>query len=694
MKKISTNNSLKLSITVIFYLIILTLSFYINSFLVVENLDFKKYQTDSESFVIGKILNDKYYPDNSLHYGLGRDSRNYYSEDFLSINDEKLYQKFDLYKSQVGLQGHFFSFLYNKLGLNLSAMHLLVAILSALSVIIVSILFAKIINVEFGFIFFVSIFLSPWTTMIAKNLYWVIFAWFLPAIFSFLTLINIDNSKKYIFLLGFFIAVFVKCLCGYEYLSTILLFASSVFIISPFLEKNSISFLRSFKYLMILFFISILAFILSYLFHANIRGDGNILSGIKLIFNEDVKRRIGGTFIECKYYSNQLIETMGILDVIYFDVFNRIIIPYFLFKVDKDYLILIIFYNIIILSIYPKSINKKLNIVIFCTFLITSISWYIIAHPHTLCHIHLNQNLWYFGFAGCLLYIPYSYFKLIFQDFIFKKKLIKKPINDLLQIPKFETHIFKHNSKNNFKDKLSKYCVIIPVINEGEKIQSQLKAMIEISKKIDVIIADGGTTDNSLNQSFLANCWVKTLMIINDKAGLSSQLRMAFHYAINQGYQGFITIDGNGKDSIENIFDFVEKLDEGYDFVQGSRFIKGGKAINTPMIRYLAIKFIHVPLISYIAKFNFSDTTNGFRAYSKKYLTCKDVKIFRDIFSSYELLGYLSVRASQLKMKVCEIPVTRKYPKGKKIPTKISFFKGNFLLIMVIFKLLLGRFNP
>ena len=73
----------------------------------------------------------------------------------------------------------------------------------------------------------------------------------------------------------------------------------------------------------------------------------------------------------------------------------------------------------------------------------------------------------------------------------------------------------------------------------------------------------------------------------------------------------------------------------------------------------------------------FTDTTNAYRAYSRRYLTDIRVQPLRDIFMTYELLAYLSVRATQIGMKACEIPVTRAYPKTGKTPTKISFFKGN-----------------
>lgn len=76
------------------------------------------------------------------------------------------------------------------------------------------------------------------------------------------------------------------------------------------------------------------------------------------------------------------------------------------------------------------------------------------------------------------------------------------------------------------------------------------------------------------------------------------------------------------------------KLEEGYDFIQGSRFIKGGKAINTPIIRYLSVKLLHAPVISLTAKHRFTDTTNAYRAYSMKYLKDKRVQPLRAHFSN------------------------------------------------------------
>ena len=255
-------------------------------------------------------------------------------------------------------------------------------------------------------------------------------------------------------------------------------------------------------------------------------------------------------------------------------------------------------------------------------------------------------------------------------------------------VPKFES--FEYNGKT--KD----YVVLIPIINEGERIRKELERAQKagVSSFADIVICDGGSTDGCTEESLLRSLDVNTLLVKQDTGKQGAQLRMGIWWALERGYQGVVTIDGNNKDSIEDVPRFIEKLKEGYDFIQGSRYIKGGHAENTPVIRDLAIRIIHAPVISLTAHQRFTDTTSAFRAYSKKYLTDERVQPLRDVFVTYELLAYLSVRATQLGMKACEIPVTRSYPKGEKAPTKISFFKGNSNLLKILFRNARGVYNP
>lgn len=247
-----------------------------------------------------------------------------------------------------------------------------------------------------------------------------------------------------------------------------------------------------------------------------------------------------------------------------------------------------------------------------------------------------------------------------------------------------------------FAEKKKEYCVLIPIINEGERIIRELERAKKhgISNVADIIICDGGSTDGCTENQRLKELEVNTLLVKDDIGKQGAQLRMGFHYAKERGYKGIITIDGNDKDSIEDVPKFIEKLEEGYDLIQGSRFVKGGVAINTPVTRLIAVRLIHAPVISLTAGQWFTDTTNAYRGYSANYLFDERVQIFRDIFMTYELLAYLSVRVTQLGMKACEIPVTRAYPKTGKTPTKISFFKGNSELMKILFANLFRKYNP
>jgi dolichol-phosphate mannosyltransferase len=252
------------------------------------------------------------------------------------------------------------------------------------------------------------------------------------------------------------------------------------------------------------------------------------------------------------------------------------------------------------------------------------------------------------------------------------------------QIPKYEqlfTSVKQHD-----------YCVAIFVINEGEKLHKQLQRMKDSNLIVDIIISDGGSTDGSTDTKTLKDLGVNTLLVKKEIGKLGSQMRIAFSWALEKGYKGVVVIDGNNKDSVENINDFVEKLELGYDHIQGSRFIPGGRAINTPTSRLLGLKLLHVPMMRLASGFKHTDTTNGFRAYSKELLLANKMAVFRDVFTSYEFHYYLAIEAVKQGYKCIEIPVSRTYPKGK-VPTKISPIKGNLGVIKTLLQACNGKFN-
>lgn len=254
------------------------------------------------------------------------------------------------------------------------------------------------------------------------------------------------------------------------------------------------------------------------------------------------------------------------------------------------------------------------------------------------------------------------------------------------QVPAMETQLWL--------GKQHPYCVVIPVINEGERIQSLLKRMEanRISAIADVIIVDGGSTDGSLEIEGLKQVGVRGLVVKKGPGKLSAQLRCAYAFALDQGYEGIVTIDGNDKDDPEAIPRFIEALEGGVDFVQASRFLPGGVAVNTPKSRDFAIRYIHAPCLSVASGFKWTDTTQGFRAYSRRMLLDPNIAPFRDVFMTYELLAYFSYRAPKLGYVCKELPTVRRYPVGE-VPTKISGFKGNLIVLNTLLRACAGKYN-
>ena len=646
---------------------------------------FVYFQEDSEALVFGKIIADMddVPTDKSvgLYYVRDKDTKLIGSNDLknnLSNQEYRSGVKLSAYDSQVGLQGYVFSFLHNKLHIPVSYLRIACALLLVLVIMGILILVRKKYGFLLCFVSYLCILLSPWVCAFAKNLYWVEFTWFLPILFS---LILCKKQRLIISSVLLLLAVTIKCLCGFEYISVIFAMVA-LFPILDLLKSKSDP--KSKKILRVT--LSVLScglgFVIAILIQGAITGQGNIPNGLKLFYEDIVAKRVAGGFSGIEDERLQASLQASPFDVLssYFDWNSDIItgIPGSLFR-------LITFTSalLVILGVILGRKKSQLKLVAFILVFFANASWFILASPHSYIHSHMNYVLWYFGFVQFSFYIIADAIVFILRSLGLPRS---KKLSIKHEVPDYEIEIIKKKS--------SDYCVCIPVINEGDRILKELKRAqkANIQKSVDIVICDGGSKDGSIEKA--KKLGISAILTKTGAGKQGAQLRTGFDYAIKQGYLGVVTIDGNNKDSIEDVPRFVKKLQKGYDFVQGSRFIKGGKAINTPFYRAIAVRLLHAPLISLTAGKKYTDTTNAFRAYSMHYLKHKQVQPFRDIFSGYELLAFLSVRADQLGMKTCEIPVTRAYPAKGKTPTKISPIRGNTILFSVLLKNALGFYDP
>ena len=222
-------------------------------------------------------------------------------------------------------------------------------------------------------------------------------------------------------------------------------------------------------------------------------------------------------------------------------------------------------------------------------------------------------------------------------------------------------------------NKRYKSYLIINVYNEGSSLHKFLKK-IPLKRNFGVILSDSPSTDGSTAKDKLKKLGVDILLKMNVRSDHSKTLMNTMSYLIKfKNLKGIVISDGNGKDDPKFVSKFLDKIDQGYHFIQGSRYLKKNMEKNTPISRNLLIKLVHAPLTSLSCRYRFTDTTNGFRSISYRFLKLNYFKLKRQKLVYYEFYFYICFLASRLGFKVCEIPVTRFYPKNK-VNTKIQTF--------------------
>jgi dolichol-phosphate mannosyltransferase len=94
-----------------------------------------------------------------------------------------------------------------------------------------------------------------------------------------------------------------------------------------------------------------------------------------------------------------------------------------------------------------------------------------------------------------------------------------------------------------------------------------------------------------------------------------------FGFAVRCGLENFsgdavAVVMADNSDSPDNMVDYYYKLQEGYDCVFGSRFIKGGKVIDYPIHKLIVNRLANL-FIQVLFGLKFNDTTNAFKIYRK-----------------------------------------------------------------------------
>lgn len=357
-----------------------------------KNTAYSSFQSDSESLVVN-LVNAKNAGVETGRYGLGW----YYPKT----------KNCKSYISQYGLQGKIFQFFYK-----VPCHHAICSIFTAFVFALLSLLIAKKYDKILGACFFITFLLSPWIVNFARNLYWVEFTWFIPMLIGLVISFGYEKlTKKILCYVGIFIAILIKCLCGYEYITVVMLAEISFPLIDFFVslfEKDKKRTFAIFKTIIIMGIVSLVAFIVAIAIHANIRGEGNVIEGMKSIYKRDVLRRtLGGNFedfahMNASAFFRESFESSIIKVLLMYQKFSTEIVAGIS---GRLFMLLELMPILIFIHQYRLRKLQKKDVIAYIVFGITCVSWFVLGKSHSYIHTHMNYVLWYFGFIQICFYV-------------------------------------------------------------------------------------------------------------------------------------------------------------------------------------------------------------------------------------------------------------------------------------------------
>lgn len=233
-----------------------------------------------------------------------------------------------------------------------------------------------------------------------------------------------------------------------------------------------------------------------------------------------------------------------------------------------------------------------------------------------------------------------------------------------------------------------KIIAIIPTYNEGEKTANVVK---KFPKGIvnEILVINDGSYDNTRQAVEATNR--ATVLHNSTRQGIGFAIRQGLEYALNNNYDIIVVIAGNGKDNPEEIPKLIKPIiKNNYDYVQGSRYLKGGKYGKMPFHRFVFTK-IYSLFVRLLYGQKITDGTNGFRAYKADILRDKRINLYQEWLRE-PLEYYLSIKVLLLKYRVIEVPVTKLYLLGMSYRqyTKVKPFSGWLKRLKPLFLLRLG----
>ena len=128
---------------------------------------------------------------------------------------------------------------------------------------------------------------------------------------------------------------------------------------------------------------------------------------------------------------------------------------------------------------------------------------------------------------------------------------------------------------------MSNLLIVIPAYNEEQNIERVVRRLEKEFPQFDYVVVNDGSRDSTAELCRRNGFHLLDLPV---NLGLAGAFQAGLKYAYRNGYEYAIQFDGDGQHRPEYIQDMLDKMQEGYDIVVGSRFLTERKPSSLRML--------------------------------------------------------------------------------------------------------------
>lgn len=229
---------------------------------------------------------------------------------------------------------------------------------------------------------------------------------------------------------------------------------------------------------------------------------------------------------------------------------------------------------------------------------------------------------------------------------------------------------------------MKKPLIIIPAFNEEKSIKRVVNNIIENYPQYDYVVVSDGSKDNTAK---ICRDNQYTYLELPINLGIGGAVQAGYKYALKNGYDIAVQIDGDGQHDVSQITKVIAPLQQGdADIVIGSRFIEK-EGFQSSSMRRFGIRLLST-LIYLCTGRKILDVTSGYRAVNHKF-----IQIYAESYPSDYPEPEAIVAAVMHRGRIKEVPVIMKERNSG--TSSIHAWKSVYYMIKVTLAIIICRIS-